>query len=317
LFDYWPYQKPTWDNGVPAHTLANLQSAYQSLEKDPDWVKTYALSGRYFHLLGPMWGGKPQVYEAFYNWMCPLGTGLLNQEALIQLPDRRIIMNRAFLDLMGARYVVFDMASPGAPEPQTILDDLSHNYAAVLTNEDFAVFRNDTARPYVTAYARACLYAGDVHKSPVLALVLSARNWPLVQAKQASPGEVPADEAQKYERVYGEDSSPVPPVDAGTPVSLGDVRLTRENAQLVRIQLTAPSACVAVIAESYYPFWRAEIDGQPAEVVRVSCGLMGVQVPAGAHAILLRYQPPRAYAVAAVVSIVAFLAGLGLAVRNR
>ncbi len=67
---------------------------------------------------------------------------------------------------------------------------------------------------------------------------------------------------------------------------------------MVRIQLTAPSACLAVIAESYYPFWHAEIDGQPAEVLRVSCGLMGVEVPAGSHTILLRYQPPRVYAMA-------------------
>jgi hypothetical protein len=317
LFDYWPYQKPTWDSGVPAHTLTNLQAAYQSLEKDPDWVKTYALSGRYFHLLGPMWGGKPQVYEAFYNWMCPLGTGLLNQEAIIQLPDRHIVMNRAFLDLMGARYVVFDMASPGAPQPQMILDDLSRNYAAVSTNEDFLVFRNDSAHPYVTAYGRACLYAGDVHKSATLALALSAKNWPLVQANEASPGEVPTDEAAKYEQVYGEDSPPLAPTVAGTPMPLENVHLTRENAEVVRIQLTAPSACLAVISESYYPFWRAEIDGQSAEVLRVSCGLMGVQLPAGNHTLLLRYQPPRVYALAAMVSIVAFLVGLGPALRKR
>lgn len=317
LLDYWPYQKPTWDNGVSSHTLTNLQAAYHSLEKDPDWVKTYSVSGRYFHLLGPMWGGKPQVYEAFYNWMCPLGTGLLNKQAIIQLPDHRIVMNRAFLDLMGARYIVFDMASPGVPQPQMVLDDLSRNYAAVSTNEDFIVFRNDSARPYVTAYTRACLYAGDIRKSASLALALSAKNWPLVQANEGSPGEVPSDEAQKYERVYGEDSSPFPPINAGTPVSLENVKLIRENAQVVRIQLTAPSACLAVIAESYYPFWHAEIDGQAVEVLRVSCGLMGVQLPAGNHTILLRYQPPRVYAVAAVVSIVAFLVGLGLAVRNR
>jgi hypothetical protein len=317
LLDYWPYQKPTWDNGVPAHTLTNLQAAYHSLEKDPDWVKTYSVSGRYFHLLGPMWGGKPQVYEAFYNWMCPLGTGLLNQDAIIQLSDHRIVMNRAFLDLMGARYVVFDMASPGVPQPQAILDDLSHNYAAVSTNEDFIVFRNDTARPYVTAYARACLYVGDVHKSAALALALSSKNWPLVQAKEVNPGEVPVAEAQKYEEVYVEDSSPFPPANPGTPVSLENVQLTRENAQLVRIQFTAPSACLAVIAESYYPFWHAEIDGQPAEVLRVSCGLMGVQVPAGTHTMFLRYQPPQVYAVAAVVSVVAFFVGLGLMVRKR
>jgi len=307
LLDYWPYQRPTRDNGVPAHTLEHLQAAYQQLENDPDWVKTYALSGRYFHLLGPMWGGKPQVYEAFYNWMCPLGSGLLNQQAIIQLPDRRIVMNRPFLNLMGARYVVFDMASPGAPQPQMVLDDLSRNYVAVSTNEDFMVFRNDTARPYVTAYARACLYAGDVHKSASLALALSAKNWPLVQAEEGSPGEVPIDEAHKYEQVYGEDSSPFPPVNAGTPVSLENVQLTRENAQLVRIQLTAPTACLAVIAESYYPFWRAEIDGQPTEVLRVSCGLMGVPLPAGSHTVLLRYLPPRAYAAAAAVSLIALL----------
>jgi hypothetical protein len=316
LLDYWPYQKPAWDNGVPAHTLKNLQAAYQSLEKDPDWVKTYALSGRYFHLLGPMWGGKPQVYEAFYNWMCPLGTGLLNQEAIIQLPDRHTVMNRPFLDLMGARYIVFDLASPGVPEPQSVLDDLSHNYAAVSTNQDFIVFRNETAHPYVTAYTRACLYAGDVRKSASLALALSAKHWPLVQAKETSANEVPVGEEQQYERVYGDDSSPFPPVNAGTLVSLENLRLTRENSQLVRIQLTARSACLAVIAESYYPFWRAEVDGQPAEVLRVSCGLMGVQLPSGNHTIILRYRPPQAYALAAVVSVVTLLGGLSFAIRD-
>ncbi|HVM63080.1 MAG TPA: YfhO family protein [Verrucomicrobiae bacterium] len=317
LLDYWPYQKPTQDSGVPARTVDNLQATYRSLRADPDWVKTYSLSGRYFHLLGPMWGGKPQVYEAFYNWMSPLGTGLLNQEAIIQLPDRRITMNRAFLDLMGARYVVFDLADPGAPQPQSILDDLSHNYTVVLTNQDFVVFRDDTARPYVTAYGRACLYAGDVHQSATLALALSAKNWPLVQAKEATPGDVPADEQRKYEEVYGQDSPPFPPLTAPAPVTLQHVQLTRENAETVRIQLTAPSTCLAVISESYYPFWRAEIDGQPSEVLRVSCGLMGVQLPAGAHTIILRYQPPRAYAVAAVISIGTLLVGLGFAIRDR
>ncbi len=44
----------------------------------------------------------------------------------------------------------------------------------------------------MTAYARACLYVGDVRKSASLALALSAKNWPLVQAKESSAGEVPS-----------------------------------------------------------------------------------------------------------------------------
>ena len=57
----------------------------------------------------------------------------------------------------------------------------------------------------------------------------------------------------------------------------------RENEQRVRIHLNAPRDCLAVIAESYYPYWRAEVDGKPAEVLRVSCALMGVNLPAGTH----------------------------------
>ncbi len=317
LLDYWPYQKSTRDNGVPEHTLQNLQTTYRSLQPDKDWVKTYSLSGRYFHLLGPMWGGKPQAYEAFYNWMCPLGVGMLNQQAVVQLPDHRIVMNRAFLDLLGVRYVVFDLGSPGVPEPQSVFDDLGRSYRVALTNEDFIVFRNDTARAYVTAYARACLHAGDVRKSAPLALALSARNWPLVQAKEASVGEVPADEQQKFERVYGDSSSPYLPVNPGALVALDNVQLTRESSQVVRIQLTAPSACLAVIAESYYPFWRAEVDGQPTEVLQVSCGLMGLNLPAGSHTILLRYQPPRVYAIAAAVSLITLLGCAGVSVRSK
>lgn len=312
LLDYWPYQKPIGDNGVPTRTLENLQAAYRSLQPDTDWVKTYSLSGRYFHLLGPMWSGKPQVYEAFYNWMCPLGTGLLNQQAFTSWEN-----HRAFLNLLAARYVVFDKTDRSIRGMQQVLDAYRQTLPVFNENEDFVIFRNDTARSYITAYARACLYAGDIRKSAALALALSAKNWPLVQAKAARANDVPSDQQQNYEKVYGEDSPPFAPLTAGTPVTLENVELTRENSQLVHIQLTAPSACLAVISESYYPFWHAAIDGQPTEVLRVSCGLMGLNLPAGIHTIVLRYDPPKVYALAATVSLLTLLVGLGLAVRYR
>jgi len=43
-----------------AHTLENLQATYRSLQSDKDWVKTWAFTGRYFHLLGPMWAANPR-----------------------------------------------------------------------------------------------------------------------------------------------------------------------------------------------------------------------------------------------------------------
>ena len=309
LLDYWSYQKPAKESDVPTHTVENLQATYRSLEPDKDWVKTYSFSGRYFHLLGPMWGGKPQVYEAFYNWMAPLGTGLLNQEAFSSWEN-----HRAFLNLLSARYVVFDKTDPGNAQqkgPQQILAAYRQSYPVFVENEDFVVFRNDTARPYITAFAKACLYKGDIRKSATLSLALSAKNWPLVQAGEAS------GDQQKYEKVYGEDSSPFPPVTESIPVSLTDVQLTRDNSELVHIKLTAPSPCTAVIAESYYPYWHAEVDGQPTEVLQVSCGVMGLQLPAGAHTIVMRYQPPKVYEVAGLISLVTLVAGLALAARDR
>ncbi len=314
LVDYWPYQNPMKTNGVPARTLQNLRATYEALAADPDPVKAYPITGRYFHLLGPMWSGKPQVSEAFYNWMCPLGMGLLNQQAGPEL-----------WQLIGARYIIFDKTDPSA-NAQTLTGLRPHFPTVVIENEDFVVLRNDHARPYLTAYLRACGFLGDVRQSPRLALALSGKGWPMVHL--AGPQTAP-----QYERVYAppaevrrwgglpnlyewrEDSPPLLPVTPSEPVELQSVKLQREHAGRLRIELTALAPCTLVIAESYYPFWRATVDGKPAEVLRVSCGLMGLSLPAGQHSIVLRYQPPRAYAVAGVVSGLTLLIGVGLTIR--
>ena len=306
VLDYWPYQKPALENQTPRATLENLRTTYEALRQDPDPVKVYALSGRYFHLLGPMWSGKPQVFEAFYNWMAPMGTGLLNQQAFIQLPDRHVVMNRPFLDLMGARYLVFDLGSPAIPDPRSVLNDLSQNYHAVLTNADFAVFRNDTAHAYVTAYPQVCQFVGDFRESAPLAVALSERGWPLINSDTERPG--------VFAKVYHSGGDTMPPFGNSAPLTLDGLQVTREHDELVRIKAAAPSDCLAVIAESYYPFWHAEVDGRPVEILRVDCGLMGVELKAGSHEIVLRYEPPRAYAASGAVSVVTLLLCIGIGI---
>jgi hypothetical protein len=334
LLDYWPYQRSMKDNGVPVRTLQNLAGAYGSLRLDPDRVKTYSFSGRYFHLLGPMYGGKPQVYEAFYNWMAPLGTGLLNQQAFASWED-----HRAFLDLMNARYVVFDKSDPNnaAAGPQQILASYRQSYPVALENEDFVVFRNESARPYVSAFGRAALFVGDVRVSPRLALALSARNYPLVhwhdmrpplldsipleQAYVADPEvflrpDVPPQLAGKLVRMREPLPVVVPPA-PGEPVPLSDVRIQRDRADRIRIWASASVPCVVVIAESWYPFWRAKLDGRSVPLYRASCGLMAVQMPAGAHEVELQYDPPQLYSIAAMVSLAALLGCIGLMIWER
>ena len=295
LLDFWPYQKPTVDNGVPARTLTNLKSAYEALRSDPDWVKTYSISGRYFHLLGPMYSGKPQVYEAFYNWMAPLGIGLLNQAAW-----RSLDAHRAFLNLSGARYVVFDKTDPSNAGQQQMLAAYRQMFPTVMIeNEDFVVFRNDNAQPYVSATTRACLYTGDVHGSAPLTFTMATWHYTLVHATQARPG---------FEKVYDGQPPVTLPTAKSESLPLQNVVLTRPSHEQIRIKLTAPQACIAIIDESYFKFWHATVDGQPVEVLRVDCGLMGVAVEQGTHEIVLRYRQPAAYAIAGIVSLLTLLA---------
>ena len=294
LVDYWPYQKPTIDNGVPEHTLTNLKSAYETLRSDPDWVKTYSISGRYFHLLGPMYSGKPQVYEAFYNWMAPLGIGLLNL---------RGGGTHEFLDLVGTRYLVLDKTDPGMAQQQQLFASYRQNLPVVIENEDFLVLRNPTAHPYVSATTHACLYTGDVRDSAPLALTLAARHFTLVHAAQLRTG---------FDKIYNWQPPVTLPTTTSEVLPLQISELKRLDHEHIQIKLTAPQACVAVIAESYFKFWHAEVDGQPAEVLRVNCGLMGVTVEAGTHEIRLRYQPPAAYTIAGGISLLGLLIGLGV-----
>ena len=318
--DYWPYMKWGFTGAVPAHTATNLRATYTALAKDPDPVKVHVWTGRYFHLLGPMYSGKPQVYEAFYNWMAPLGTGLLNQigpsiafntvEALRIGKQREAqmfwMMHRGFLDALSVRYVIFDKTDPDAAGYRPLADIYRQVFPIHLENEDFVVFRNETARPYVSANARRCLYVGDLTNSPVLAIELIARDYTLVHGTR--------QQATGSDRVYDGSSQPYLPVAESAPLPLTDVHVNRENHHTVRLALTAPTNCVAVIAESYYPFWKATVDGQPAEVLRVDCALMGLNLTGGHHDIVLRYEPPRSYAMAGIVSMAALVVCLGIIV---
>ena len=295
LIDYWPYQKPTVATGVPASTIQNLEAAYGSLRQDKDWVKTYSISGRYFHLLGPLYSGKPQVYEAFYNWQAPLGLGLLNQ-AGGGSPE--------LLNLLSARYIVLDKTDPGMAQQTQLFAAYRKMFPVAVENEDFVILRNNTAHPYVSATTRACLYTGGLEKSAPLALALSARNFTLVDHDPRPQ--------QTYDCIYNDSSTPSLPAGTSAVVPLSDVQLTRENHQQIQIKLTTPQACIAVISESWYPYWHADVDGQRVEVLRVNCGLMGVAIGTGAHEIRLHYRPPAIYAGAGAVSLLGLLVCLGM-----
>jgi uncharacterized membrane protein YfhO len=76
-----------------------------------------------------------------------------------------------------------------------------------------------------------------------------------------------------------------------------------------------------VLAESFYPGWRAWVDGAPVEIVRTDIAFRGLVVPAGAHEVAMRFQPailPLSLAVslAAAILLCALAVGHALACRR-
>ena len=75
--------------------------------------------------------------------------------------------------------------------------------------------------------------------------------------------------------------------------------------QTISIQTEAPAASLMVISQTYYPAWRAYVDGQPTKTWRANYAFQAVEVPAGPHHIQMVYKDTKLLAGAA-------LSGLGL-----
>ena len=61
-----------------------------------------------------------------------------------------------------------------------------------------------------------------------------------------------------------------------------------------------------VVSENWYPAWQAEIDGQPAPVLRANHTFLSVVIPPGSSDVLFRFDS-ESYATGRLITIVALL----------
>ena len=64
-----------------------------------------------------------------------------------------------------------------------------------------------------------------------------------------------------------------------------------------------------MLLDSYYPGWRAYVDGKQAEILRANYAFRAVRVPAGKHRVEFVYRPRSFYAGLSVTSV-ALLIGI-------
>lgn len=81
----------------------------------------------------------------------------------------------------------------------------------------------------------------------------------------------------------------------------------------VVVEVAADAPALLALSEMWYPGWQATVDGAPAPLLRAYNTLMAVPVPAGAHTVELRFDPPSVKIGLAVSGLALALVVAGLA----
>jgi hypothetical protein len=88
-----------------------------------------------------------------------------------------------------------------------------------------------------------------------------------------------------------------------------------ESAEYSYVKVDMQCRGLVVISDSWYPGWRAEVDGHEAELWRVDTVIRGVVVPKGSHEVRMVYRPASVYA--GFTCMLIGLAGGGLMQRRE
>jgi hypothetical protein len=86
--------------------------------------------------------------------------------------------------------------------------------------------------------------------------------------------------------------------DLSTPALAGGVRVVRQEPDAIDLYLDHTGASFLVIANTWSPYWRATVDGQPRKLIRTNHAQQGLRIAAGDRRVSLHYEPP--YAPAAI-----------------
>jgi hypothetical protein len=96
----------------------------------------------------------------------------------------------------------------------------------------------------------------------------------------------------------------------GASMTPGSAEVTRHEPNRMEVKTVSAAPAILVLSENHYPGWRAFVDGQSVEVMRVDYNLRGVAVPAGSHLVKFVYQP-KSVLIGLVISLLT-LAGLAV-----
>ncbi len=192
------------------------------------------------------------------------------------------IVNPNFWQLMNMRYILTDVEDLGVPGMKKVVGPVQNAYGTT-------VYLHQLPEEYPLAWvAPAIVKAPD---PDVLATVLDPR----FDVRRAALFDTAAA-VTGVQLTTMPDPSPI------------KARSTRYEPGAIDIELDQPATAgsALVVSENYYPGWSAQVDGKPGTIGRTDMTLIGVELPAGARSISLRFSS-QPYETGKKVTLVALL----------
>ncbi len=107
------------------------------------------------------------------------------------------------------------------------------------------------------------------------------------------------------------------PLTNRSPVSPTPVRITSYQSDHIEMVATTSETGLLVLRDQYHPGWKATVDGEETQLLRVNHVFRGVMIPPGTHEVVFTFQPNSLSMGLAMSGFGLFLLLVGLALLHK
>jgi hypothetical protein len=96
----------------------------------------------------------------------------------------------------------------------------------------------------------------------------------------------------------------------------GQAEFERYEPELVELLVQAESDCIFLFQDTYYPGWKAHVDGAPAEILPTDLGIRALELERGTHRVLMRFSP-RSLHIGLILSIAGVILSIAYGLKTK